>query len=470
MLKRTLTGLMQNFALVVATLAVVLPAVPAAAQRMDFVFVAPTATIQGNFAGGTMTDELATGFRGVLLTAQNLATFNNLAPANMKLTYQTLQPGTALRNRINQVMQINGGLTDEVVLLVDDTTGLTNDGIFATSTIAGKKAVWPAATVAPAANNRFRGVIRLGELASADIQGWPGAMLAWEGTILHETLHTQFVGEKTKWGTISIVYGGDGDHYIAELMAEQELPLEEGLGTFYGEMHNNPAGIQDTIRFWSRTNERYLIESRSFLAGTAEMWNAPHTEEEHSLDELPADQRTGRYVWRRYKWMDVPGFYLLFSESTSTGFHLFFWRYVNGNSEQALALVNASSSALWQDRRKRYLTYVVNRLALRMEQFATTAEGQAARAAGRLTSSMFPFALLDVLTHFGMTEQQYRADYDRQYPDRQPRAYAEYWGRRQAVRQLVQAHLSASPIRISEAVDAVHRYFQQADTILTPAP
>lgn len=443
---------------------------PSWAVSVQFYFVAPTAGIDSNFPGGTYMDGLTTGYRGVLITPENLATFRTQAPPHMRRTYDVLQSGQTLRNRVDQVTQINGGVTDEVFLLVDDRTGLSNDGIFATSTIDSKRAVWPAASVAPAAGNRYRGVIRLGELSSGRIQGWAGGWLAWEGTILHETLHTQFVGEKTKWGSISIVYGGDGDHYVAELMAEQELPLEEGLGTFYGQMHNTPAGLQDLDRFWARDNVRYLIESRSFLAGTSEMWNAPHTEEQRSLSELPPDQRTGSYVWRRYRWWDVPGRYLLFSESTSTAFHLNFWRHVNGNRDEALRFINASSGGIWQDRRKRYLTYVINRLALQMEDFANTADGRAARGAGRLTSSMFPFAVLDLLTHFGMTDAQYRQDYDRHHPDRQPRAYTEYWNHRQAVRNLARPMLQSSPIRMAEAMTAVHNYFKRPETLLGPAP
>ncbi|MDD3528364.1 MAG: hypothetical protein PHS77_00675 [Gallionellaceae bacterium] len=441
-----------------------------AAVTMQFVFVAPSATIEAAFPGATHFEGLATGYKGVEITAANRATFRAQAPANMLRTYDVLQSGQALRRRVDQVTQINGGKTDEIYLLVDDRTGLTNNGIFSTSSIGGKTAVWPAASVAPATGDRYRGVIRLGELASGQIQGRPGGWLAWEGTILHETFHTQFVGEKTKWGSISIVYGGDGDHYVSELMAEQELPLEEGLGTFFGQMHNTPAGWEDLNRFWSRNDVRYLIESRSFLAGTAEMWNAPHTEERRSLSELPPEQRTGSYVWRRYRWWDVPGWYLLFSESTSTGFHMYFWRQVNDNQDEALAMINTALGGLWQERRKRYLTNEINRLALEMERFAGTAEGRAAQSAGRLTSSMFPFALLDILTHYGMTEQQYRQDYDRNYPDRQPRAYAEYWNHRQAVRSLVEPMLRGSPIRMRDAVVAAAQYFQRPNTILAATP
>ena len=103
-----------------------------------------------------------------------------------------------------------------------------------------------------------------------------------------------------------------------------------------------------------------------------------------------------------------------------------------------------------------------------MEAFAATPEGQAKLRAGTLTSSMFPLALLDILTHFGMTDDEYQALMRRSGLGEESRALAQYWTHRAAVRRLVEADLKASPIRIQQAIAAAHTYFQQANTILTP--
>ncbi len=454
-------------ALAVAALA----AAEARAQTLTFVYVAPTATIQSTFPGAAA-QVMAGGYSGVTVTAANQAAMLAAAPPNMVRTFNSLQPGTPLRARVDRVLRINGGITDNLVLLTDDRTGLNaaSTGIFATARINSLVAVWPAASVAPASAGRHRGVIRLGELAAGQFASGSGGWRRWESVILHETLHTVFVGEKTRWGSISIVYGGDGSHYISEIAGEQENPFEEGLGTFFGMSHDDPAGLDDLARFFSRTNHRYLIESRSVLAGTAEVWNAPHREEERPLTDLArAEDRTGRYVWRYYRWRDVPGWYLLFSESTSMALNGYFWKHVNGNRDEALTLIEASAAAMAFDRRKRFPTYAVNRLALQMEAFAGTAAGRTARTSRRLTSSMYPFALLDLITHFGMTEQKYRQDYDRNYPDRQPLAYAAYWTTHRArVQEIARPFITSDPIRFNEAVAAIHQYFQTAPTILTP--
>jgi hypothetical protein len=449
-------------------LSLLLPAA-GSAQTVRTIFLGPTASMVTTFGAPNVFGGYADGYRGVVVTAANLAQFQAAAPPNVVNTYRQLQPGATLRRRIDQVLQISGGVVDVDILLTDDRTGFTGStGIFVTSTRSGQQYVWPAASSHPKGDgsNRYQGIIRLGETASLVIQAWPGGWLAWEGTILHESLHTQFVGEHTRWGSIGITYGGDASHWIEELLGDEELPFEEGLGTFYGHLHNNPSGINSVQQFLARDDHRYKLESRSVLAGTTEIWNAPHTEVERPVP--PNLPQQGRYLIRSYRWRDVPRTYLLFSESTSTAFHLLFWKYANGNPDNALSLINASARSMWNDRQKRFLGYAVNRLSLQLEDYAATPQGQAARAAGTLTSSMFPFALLDILTHFSLTDDEYKREYRRHYPDFDPEAFTHYWGRRNAVKTLVQPHLAANPIRMDQAVAAASTYFRAADTILLP--
>lgn len=435
------------------------------AQTVTFVFVAPTATVDASFAGQGYTDgSIPAGYKGVVITSSNTAQFNAVAPPRIAHLFAQLQPGTTLRNEVNQVFQISGNRVDVKYYLVDDRTGLAGDtGAMTPFTVAGTTYVWPAATVGAAAGGRYLGQVGMGEKAGDTIvTNRPGGVLAWEGTALHETSHTQWVGPWTKWGAVNqraITYGADGDHYEEELLGDQNAAIDEGQATFFGHVHNL-AERQEKIDFFKRANFRYFVEAQSVLAGERELY---------TVAARQAGTVGGVNVWR-YRWTDVPGFFLLFSESTSSAYYTFFWLLTNNDRDQAFNMIIQTANSMWTDRLKRHLTYACNRLALQLETLAGTPAGQQARTAGTLTSSMFPFALLDVLTHFGMPEQEYRADYDRNYPDRQPRAYAEYWGRREAVRQLVQADLAASPIRIVEAVTAVHRYFQQPDTILTASP
>ena len=434
------------------------------AQEVAFTYVAPAADIDAQFgAGGVTGGDIPAGYKGIDLTDGNEATFTSNAPPRILHLYQQLQAGTTLRDRIDEVMQISGGRVDVTYFLVDDRTGLSGDtGAMTPFTHNSQTHVWPAASVSPRGDDsgRYDGKIGMGETAGDVIAtNLAGGILAWEGTALHETSHTQFVGPWTKWGAINqraITYGEDGDHYSEELLGDQAAALDEGHGTFYGNLHN-AAERRETIDFFTRDDHRYFVEARSVLAGSEPLY---------TVEERRSGTVGGTDVWE-YKWEDVPGFYLLFSESTATAFYVFFWQHVNGDQGQAFEMITASSRDMWEDRLKRFLTFACNRLALQLEEYAASTEGQAAQAAGTLTSSMFPFALLDILTHFGMSEEEYRADYRRRYPDREPRAFEAYWGHREAVQRLVEEHLSASPIRIEEAVEAAHDYFRSSDRILT---
>lgn len=462
----------------------------AAAQTLHFLYAAPTASLSASFGAAAITTraDFAGGYSFIEITAANRATFLRVAPPNLVRTYNQMQSGTPLRNRIDQVLQISQGNVDEVFMLVDDRTGIppANSGWFARgSGPGGITIVWPAANVFLVSAGRYRGRIAFGEMAARSIQTWPGGWLAWEGVILHETFHTQFVGsdtggggnEKSKWGSINITYGSDNSHFSQELLGEQSLTMEEGWGNFYGGVHNDPAGPRNVLRFFNRSDERYILEARSVLAGDPLLSRVP-TRRADRVGNPAID-----IFW--YRWLDVPGYHILFCETTTEAFHTLFYNHVNGNRNQALTMINASARSMWQwrDHMTRYPVNDVTNLSLLMEDFAATPEGAAGRTAGTLTSSMFPFALLDLLTHFGMTTEEYQREFRAGNPRRIPQAFTEYWRRRDTLSTQVQPFLQpnhpcpADPAHpgvaqpstcydIDGAVRSINAFFQRADTIL----
>lgn len=440
---------------------------PALCQTVRFWFVAPTEALVNQFGEDSIHGIHTDGYRAVIINETTLAGFEAIAPPNILRTYRELQPGGDLRTRADEIYGLNGAGVEVRFLLVDDRTGMPDTDpppVFPTVVVDGLRIAWPCASVTPHADDpgRHVGLIRLGEKSSERIQTRPGGWLAWQGTVLHESFHTQFLWEKTKWGSIHITYGRDEAHQVYEMLGDQALPLEEGLATYFG-MRLNPAGLQSVADFFSRTDERYVLEGQSVLAGEAELVRAPRSRVDQ---DVPGEEVPRAYFF--YRWRDVPGRYLLHSEITSTAFHLALWEYVNGNQDQAHEMILSSARDMREDVRKRYLTYACNRIALQLEEFAATPDGRALREAGRLTSSMFPFAVLDLLTHFGMTAEQYQADYRRHHADRDPLAFERYFAQRESVEALVRDHLSADPIRHVEALRALDEYFRRPDTILTP--
>ncbi len=443
----------------------------AQAQTLKFFFVAPTAVIDTNFAGiGTAGTDIPAGYKAVELTAATRARFDAVAPPRIKHLFAQMQAGTPLRTRIDRLMQVSGGKVDVSYFLADDRTGMAGTtggfGTFVPNKTTGRVHVWPAAnpTQPRSGTDRFDAWVGLGEVGGDLISNnRPGGVLSWEGVALHETSHTQFVGAWTKWGAINqraITYGADGDHYSEELIGDQNAAFDEGHGNFYGYLHND-AERREQIDWYKRTDYRYFVEGQSVLAGEPELFRVAARQR---------DTQNGVTVFR-YKWTDVPGFFLLFSESTVTMYHLMLWQSVNNDRDQAFQMILNAGNKMWQTRMKRGLCYSATQVAIQLEDFAATPAGQAKRTAGTLTSSMYPFAVIDLVTHFGMSDAEYQADCRRWLSagERTPRALTEYFNHRARARTAAQAHLAASPIAIEAAVTAVHRLFQGADTILLPA-
>jgi hypothetical protein len=441
------------------------------AQRLYYEYVGPIDSVRAIFGAVADTGWYDVGYGSQFITPENYDRFNRRAPANLTLTYDTFKPSTTLRKRINQVLRINGGITDVVVALVDDRLGISANSRFADNDLnTGAKFVWPAASAQAGDGGRWIATIGLGVHACDTIQTWPGKWMAWEGTILHEMSHTQFIGPFSRWGIIGTIYGGDGSHSLRELLGDQELTMEEGFGTFWGALHNKDFVDQALIPFFRTADERYFIESRSFLAGTKEMWDAPHLTKSYKTVPKSIDVQTGSYAKRYYKWLDVPGFYLLFNENTSTAFHYFFWKHANGNPDQAASMIRRGAGPMTKSVRKKFLAFAVNCLSLQIEDFAKTSAGAAAKKSGKLSSSMFPFALLDILTHFGMSEEKYKREYTVMYPKRDPKAWTEYWKHRDALQKLTDPMLKSDPIQIEEAIAAAHEFLQREDNILASKP
>ncbi len=446
-------------------------AATASAQTLSFTFVGPTASMVSNFGAANVKGGYADGYRGVAITAANVATFQKVAPEMLRRTYASLQPGTPLRTRIDRVMAISHQQVKEVeVRLVDDLGGLSGTANFGTSFRSKVKYVWPAAWNFPIEPKQgHKGVIGIGEFFAVDhvndmTVGWTG----WESVLLHEMLHTQFVLEKTKWGSVSVTYGLDGVHYFSEILGAQDLAFEEGLGTFYGYTHFQPNGMNATNAFFSRADERYIVEDGSIPASWEDLRKVVHRREERKIPEEVRAAQPDRGSYNRYYflWNQVPGKYLLFNEWTSVAFHMYFWQNANNSPDEALRMIDEMSGWMWGELRRRNLAYGVNSLAWQLEELAATPQGKTKASAGTLTSSMFPFALLDVLTHFGMPDDVYQSEFTRNNLGQPSQALKEYWNHRAAVRKLVEGDLKASPVRIQQAVASIHKYFQQPSTII----
>jgi len=219
--------------------------------------------------------------------------------------------------------------------------------------------------------------------------------------------------------------------------------------------------LLDLMSEFSSVGQRYFVEGRSVLAGSRDLYSVKNristqlTDRNGNLQKYQSDSPIVIYT---YKWWDVPGWYLLFAESTSTAFFSIIKNQTYQNKDIVLDMIRYTSNAMSPDRKKRFLTYACNRLALRMEEYNSSTQGQ---ADGTKISALFPFALLDLLTHFGMPDAEFKEDYQKNNADKDPKAYNEYWTRRAAIKTLVQSDITANPIRFTEAVEKIKAYCRQ---------
>lgn len=419
------------------------------AGEIKVVYVAPTPQLAAFGDTSFTSAEIPGGYRAVNVDASTVDAILRIAPQHVGKLIEGLQPESVLRREVARLMTISDQV-DVTFYLVDDRTGLRPDavGVFTAYHVGEKVAAWPAAILLPTVDGELGkqiGIVGLGETAGQEIVSQnPGGERAWEATVLHETFHTQMLGEPTKWQFMQTAYGGDGDHYQSELLGDEAVAVDEGFGSFYGGQYDT-AEIAELNNFLSETKPRYLLESRSVHAPLAAKIS---TDQRDEVTVSLADGTQAK-AWL-YRWQDVPGRYLLYCESTTTAFMHFFWLHANADRARALAMIDNMAKAMAPDRKQRRLTVACTHLALQLEDLAAVGSSS--------TSGLYPYALLDLLTHFDMDAQEFQAELDRDYPERHPRARRQYWQHRARIRQLAEPFLSQKPIAFHQAVAAVHAY------------
>jgi hypothetical protein len=486
-------------------------------QQLEFIYAAPTATMDGAFnnaraftrvINGTATPVM-TGYRYVYINAGNSAQFHTVGSDNMKKTYDSINSATSgLRRKLNRVMQLSGNRVSKITFfLIDDRTGLPNntDSIFCQGSQGSAIIAWPCASNwrANAATGTYRGRVMIGEQASRIDIAQAGGFKRWEATIIHEVSHTQMLRDVNginKWDNrtmgvngISISYGGDDGHWFEELQADEQQPMDEGLGYFWALEHNPPM-TTELDNFLNRSDNRFLLGSRSFLSGTAAMWNAPHVV---LCNGIPCvgptgtaynvrlntwiTPPTGGYELRSYKWLDVPGKFVFYNEQMSMAYFYLFHRYGFNQRDTAYNKIfdGVKKLCMTPNQRHRYPAHAANMFANSMEAYARSAAGQADAANNSLVSSMFAYALYDLLGHFGQSEADLRREFDINsatyipYTPK-PLAFNQYWAHRNQVKQIACQYLggnncaagSTGTVNIHQAVAAVRDYFKDSTRIL----
>ena len=315
-------------------------------QTLTFYYFDKPAVISANFNTGQVSEE--PGFDKVLITAANVATFKRSSPPNLVAVYTKLNnTASPLRKSADRLTTISNTIITNINFnLVNDNTGLTANvaeanQFFCRSYDASTalQVAWPCAT-----NSGSDGSVRFGENAAGRND--------FESVVIHEISHTQTLSDAQGFNSrydkgtnyVRIAYGGDAGHYINELQADQQLPMDEAFGNFWGGVHDPVWRTATIAKFTS--NREYLLGSHSLLSGTADMWTAPHSvlvsgvvpaiqpgqafpffsANGYTLTLISDNLTTGgsRYEARMYRFCDIPGKYVFNSEMlTELYLHLF---------------------------------------------------------------------------------------------------------------------------------------------------
>ena len=396
------------------------------AQTFSFFYFDKPSVISANFNTGQPSEEQ--GFDKVLITPANVAVFKRIGSPNLVAIFSSLNNAASpLRLSANRLTAISNTVVTNIDFnLVNDAQGL-QPGVaeanqFFCRQYSNSRRIffaWPCAI-----NDGPDGKVWFGETSAARND--------FESVVIHEISHTQTLtdasGANSRYGAgsdnVRIAYGGDDGHYKNELQGDQQAPMDEAFGNFWGGVHDIN---QRNLTVGTFTGNRdFLLGSHSSLTGTAEIWNAPHTVLVNSV--VPAIQagqafpalRSGgyeltlinkgltpgssRYEARLYRFCDIPGKYLFNSEMLTELYLYMFHKYafqVQDSSLDAITTFAKYYASPSKNQRHRYPFSMAMFLAAEMEAYRTV---NSANPGEKFVSSIFPLALYDLLTHFEMTD------------------------------------------------------------------
>ena len=110
-------------------------------------------------------------------------------------------------------------------------------------------------------------------------------------------------------------------------------------------------------------------------------------------------------------------------------------------------------------------------LAIQLEDFANTEEGQSAKRSGELVSSMLPYALLDFLTHYGMSDGEFMKLCNTYKPHQRSQAFTIYMGKyRSEFKKKLAPYMERQHKNREEGVIEIFTLLKRSEMIVHPVP
>ena len=435
---------------------------------INFEYAAPIETIKKHFGAGMIEDTLHDGIVTVRLDDHYYPLLKKIAPKELSRIYYRynldenrhkakLSILRTTKQSLDDLLKITGSRVALTIVLIDDSKGLPKDEYSFLTTRAdwddGKRYVWP--STGNSSDDDGTGYYsswiylgakwakEFGESKHSLALGYGGPerhMYALEdATIVGLAAKSIFIYDPSNFVALNEVATGyerkDGS-FVEELWPSKKNASLEGIAKYYrmasefgSDMNDAEYALSAQIsQFFRDPGYRYMIQETSILAGLKKLKQAEHRERD--LIGVKGME---------YRWKDVPGYYLLFSENTTYGLLHAFYMQAYSTPDFSYEVINKAMPKLWETKNHRDPMVLVNELAIQME--INAANGVEKRALengnGTVCSSMYPFYLIDMLTHFGMSESQFKNTYNEHNKGPKPIAFNEYWKHRDALKAMV---------------------------------
>ena len=405
----------------------------ATAQKIDVVFAGPEAEILQHFGKTDPDENLHKGIAGITIDKSNVETFRKVAPKYLKLIYEQVSSSSTMKKWMRKGMKISENSMELTYVLIDDTKGLVKDelsvfSIYKSATHKGKSYVWPmfGNDLVDKKKSKYHGWIYIGEGSCITmVEDLKMGEKALSNLTLNQAVRAQFFGNPTSWpylykprrGLISMDYN---PYRAEEPIYTLGTVVEEATGYFFNGLYNNEERQQLGV-FFRNNARKYAISEENKLYKNGK-W-------------IPKNQNNFKYQGRHFysfRWNEMPAEKLMHFPSTTLFLYHFLWKY-SPEREQALEMIIEASNKMWNDFDHRNPFYATHFLAYELEDFAATEEGKAAQRRGELVSPMLPYALMDFLTHYDLTNTEMADLFGKHKTKRQNKALAAYIGGHRAV-------------------------------------
>ena len=446
------------------------------AQQIKFELAAPKAMVEKSFGDRLFYDSYHNGLETVSHSEieENIAEFRKIAPPLLVMVYDSLQPGTRqFELWKNHLKLIDDNDENEItILLVDDRNGLSKDdsSYLKVFEYQGKRYAYNEVDTWYDFSMKG-GVIIIGhqvcKLLStySNMAGHAGIEEALMFMTQFQLADKNFKAPGRGVRRSFLVEDNDDKTYISEeLLGPEASVLAVGISNFFAQiLHPSPSSKDEVYEFLKLKDSRYQYRKGGNIKEINE------SKQDFRELKFTFSNGTTSSILLLSEWMEVPGTAMLYSESVITGLLSLIYDH-SFDKEKALDQISFAITEIWENPETRTVLHLINELAEIMEFELAEDLKQADNGLKQVHySSMFPMAVLDILTHFDLSEEDYneRLKVNKGSGVEKSEAVTEYWNFRIKFLKEVSSDLKASEINLENAMYKAVSFFTKEETLLT---